>query len=110
MNFLYKDVGKVFKTLAAVKFFIEVITIWLSSPVIMLGSTIIFIVLDLGLMCLLAFPIGITFLICGTFISLLNSWIIYGFGEIIDSNVESKKLLSEIKASLVSSNARRNNL
>ena len=68
---MYDNIGKKIKGLAKVLFIIEAIAAAIAGVALMVGDGRLF-------------PIGLLVLLVGPLLAWVSSWLLYGFGELID--------------------------
>lgn len=92
---MYKNIGKKIKGLAKVLFIVEAIV------VVLTGVIIISLARDYTI-----FLVGMLVLIIGPIVAWISSWLLYGFGELIDKtcdierNTRSGKIKSEAQSKI----------
>ena len=89
MKLLYGDIGKKIKWAAFVSFIVEAIAaviVGLTTPIILVTT-----VDDNILLFLLGLPLGVLVAVIGVFVAWVSSWLMYGFGELIDKTCDIEK-------------------
>ena len=93
MERLYDEIGKKIKLAAYVTFIVEAVIAVLEGiavPIILVNT-----VDDSFFMFLLGLPLGLLAIGIGILVAWVSSWLLYGFGELIDKVCDIKKMVEE---------------
>ncbi len=93
MDRMYQEIGKKIKQLAKATFIVEAIGAIITGFVLLVDWGI-----EDGWWALLI-------IVCGPIVAWVSSWLLYGFGELIDTNCETTTILHKIESMMILSKA-----